>query len=545
MFCYQCEQTLKGTGCIIKGVCAKTPESAALQDLLVYGARGVAHLVRLGAAKGKEKASIAGILRDALFATVTNVNFDDDALTARLKTLIDCRDALKAKLGKTDYPHSVSFALGKTLAENVALAEEIGIRERQSRFGFDVVGLQELMTYGLKGMAAYAHHAALLGYFDDAVDDFLFEGLDALNDPAPSVDGLFGLNMRCGEASVKVLALLDAANTGVFGHPEPTPVRMGAIKGKAILVSGHDLSDLKELLEQTKDKGINIYTHGEMLPAHAYPGLKKYPHLVGHFGGAWMKQREEFQDFPGAIVMTTNCLMQPEPSYQDRLFTRGLVGWSGIAHLDDTDFSSAIKAALEAPGFTEDDPNTRTHMAGFAHNTVLGAAEHIIGAVKGGQIKRFMLVGGCDGAKPGRNYFTEIAEQAPNDWAILTLGCGKFRLTDLDLGEIAGLPRLLDMGQCNDSYSAVRVALALAEAFETDVNSLPLSLVVSWYEQKAVTVLLALLSLGVQNIRLGPSLPAFVTPAMLSVLIDKFAIKLAGPDIKADLAAMERGDKAA
>ncbi len=539
MFCYQCEQTRKGMACTDKGVCAKTPEVAALQDLLLYAARGLAHVARRALAKGAEIADVPAIVGEALFTTVTNVNFDDDVLAERVRAVFTRRDELRACLGDAELPPAATLKPAAALRDLVAQGALIGIAERRDSLGADRTGLQELLTYGLKGVAAYAHHARILAMTDAAVDSFLLEGMDALNAADPSVDELFGVAMRCGEISVKVLALLDGANTTRFGTPSPTPVRMGAVKGKAILVSGHDLADLQALLEQTAGKGINVYTHGEMLPAHAYPELKKFPHLVGHYGGAWMLQKEEFAAFPGAIVMTTNCLMEPQPAYRERLFTRGLVGWPGIPHLPTPDFTPAIEAALAAPGFEADDAAARTHITGFGHAAVLGVADAVIGAVTEGKIKRFMLVGGCDGAMTGRNYFTEIADKAPKDWVILTLGCGKFRLTDLDLGEVAGLPRLLDMGQCNDSYSAVRVALALAEAFGTDVNGLPLSLVISWYEQKAVCVLLALLFLGVKGIRLGPRLPAFITPAMLQVLVERFDIKPIGESAEADLRAIE------
>lgn len=537
MFCYQCEQTLKGTGCVEKGVCSKTPETAALQDLLVFAARGLAHVARRAEGKADIAPAIVAV-RDALFATVTNVNFDPDALVAMILDVAELRDRLRPFAGDAPLVEAARVEFPESRAALVAQGEVYGIVQRFSAFGQDIVGLQELITYGLKGIAAYAHHAHILGHGDAEVDAVMMEATDALNDATPTVDGLFALAMRCGDASVKTLALLDRANTGTFGNPVPTPVHMGAKAGKAILVSGHDLQDIKDILEQTAGKGINVYTHGEMLPAHGYPELKKYPHLAGHFGGAWMRQREEFQTFPGPIVMTTNCLMEPRANYAGRLFTRSVVGWPGIRHLEGRDFSEVIDAALAAPGFAADDANARTHIAGFGHNAVLGVADTVIGAVKSGDIKRFMLIGGCDGAKPGRNYFTDMAEKAPKDWVILTLGCGKFRVTDLDLGTIGGLPRLLDMGQCNDSYSAVKVALALAEAFGTDVNGLPLSLVVSWYEQKAVCVLLALLALGVKGIRLGPTLPAFVTPAMLQVLVEKFDIKPTGATAEDDLAAI-------
>lgn len=541
MFCYQCEQTQNGTGCISVGVCAKGPETAALQDLLVYASLGLAHVGRRAPLDVASKTAVVAHLRNALFATVTNVNFDDEALARMIADIVDRRDALRQTLGAGPFPPSVTFDLPRDRADQLRLADEIGIDARKARLGEDLVSLQELVTYGLKGLAAYAHHGAELGYEEASVNDFLLDGLDALNDPAPDLDGLVALTLRCGQASLKTLELLDAANTGVFGHPEPTPVPMGVRKGKCILVSGHDLADLKALLDQTEGRGINVYTHGEMLPAHGYPGLKKYAHLAGHYGGAWMRQKKEFPAFPGPIVMTTNCLMQPSPDYGDRLFNRGVVGWPGIHHLPDRDFSAVIDSALASPGFERDDDAPRTHWAGFGHKSVTDIAGTVVEAVRDGQIKHFLLIGGCDGAKPGRNYFTDMAEGAPQDWAILTLGCGKFRLTDLDLGTIAGLPRLLDMGQCNDAWSAIRVAQALADAFETDVNGLPLSLVLSWYEQKAVTVLLALLSLGVRNIRLGPSLPAFLSPAVLTVLVDRFGIKPVAETAEIDLAAIQSG----
>ncbi len=539
MFCYQCEQTRKTTACTSKGVCAKTPTTAALQDLLLYAARGLAHVARRAASHGANIDNAAELAGEALFTTVTNVNFDDTSLQKRIYAVVAARDALKAHIDGPDLPDAALLSPADTIDGLAAQGEDIGILYRQRLFGIDRTGLQELMTYGLKGVAAYAHHARVLGHTDTDVDAFLLEALDRLNDDNPSVDDLFDLNMRCGEISVKVLALLDAANTETFGHPEPTPVHMGGKKGKAILISGHDLQDIKALLEQTEGTGINVYTHGEMLPAHAYPELKKHTHLAGHFGGAWMLQRQEFAAFPGPIIMTTNCLMEPQASYQDRLFTRNLVGWSGITHLPTTDFSDVIAMARDCDGFTEDDTTARTHLTGFGHNAVLGVADTVIDAVKSGSIKQFLLIGGCDGAMAGRNYFTEMGEKSPEDWVILTLGCGKFRLTDLDLGEVAGLPRLLDMGQCNDSFSAVKVALALADAFETDVNSLPLSLVLSWYEQKAVCVLLALFHLGVKGIRLGPRLPAFVTPAMLKVLVERFEIAPIGDSADADIAAIQ------
>ncbi len=372
-------------------------------------------------------------------------------------------------------------------------------------------------------MAAYADHARILGQEDDNVYAYIHEALDFLTKPDPTVDKLVGHNMKCGEVNLRVMELLDKANTDAYGHPVPAKVRVNPLKGKALLVSGHDLKDLEEILKQTEGKGINVYTHGEMLPAHGYPKLKKYAHLAGNYGGAWQDQHKEFDAFPGAIVMTTNCIQKPLATYRGRIFTSGLVAWPGIEHISDGDFSPAVEASLKADGFRKDGEN-KTIMVGFAHNTVLGVADKVIDAVKAGQIKHFFLVGGCDGAKPGRNYYTEFAEKAPKDTVILTLACGKFRFNKQEFGDIGGIPRLLDMGQCNDAYSAIQVALALSKAFNVGVNELPLSLVLSWYEQKAVCILLTLLSLGIKNIRLGPTLPAFVTPAVLQVLVDKFNI---------------------
>ncbi|ART93540.1 hydroxylamine reductase [Zymomonas mobilis] len=536
MLCFQCEQTHSGTGCVIRGVCTKTPEVAAIQDLMIFASAGLSYVAKkLPDSCEAERKEAASLVIQALFSTVTNVNFDADVLTKALYHLVDFRDALKAKLPEdVELPLAATLDFSRDRETLVKQGESYGIASRQKTLGIDVTGLQELLTYGMKGMAAYAHHAAVLDYRDPDVDNFLLEGMAALTDHSLDIQALLAVVMRCGEASYKTLALLDKANTSSFGHPVPTNVKMGPSKGKAILVSGHDLLDMKALLEQTKDTGIKVYTHGEMLPAHGYPELNKYPHLAGHYGGAWMLQRQEFINFPGPIVMTTNCLMEPRKEYAGRVFTRDLVGWPGLTHLPDRDFSKVIEAALESEGFTEDQ-ESRSHIAGFGHHTVLDSADAVVSAIKKGDIKHFMLVGGCDGIKSGRHYFTDIAEKAPKDWVILTLGCGKFRVTDLDLGKIGDLPRLLDMGQCNDSYSAIRVALALAEAFDTDVNSLPLSLVLSWYEQKAVCVLLALLHLGVKGIRLGPTLPAFITPNMLKILVDNFDIKPIGNSAEEDL----------
>ena len=518
MHCYQCEQTSQGVGCFQVSVCGKSPEAAALQDLLIDVTKSLAaRLARMAPVNRPTEA--AALIEEALFATVTNVNFDPERLEVLIRKVAAAERALPTGGGPL-----------------LALAERVGIKARIDTIGEDATGLQELLTYGLKGMAAYAHHARRIGKSDPEVDAFTVEALARLEANESAIDKLLGLNLECGKASLAVLALLDGANTGAYGTPVPTPVLMGHVPGKAILVSGHDLADLKALLEQTEGKGINIYTHGEMLPAHGYPDLKKHKHLAGHFGGAWQWQRREFVDFPGAILMTTNCLQKPVDSYAERLFTGGPVAWPGIRHIPDHDYAPLIAAALAAPGFT-DSASTGEHVVGFGHGTVLGLAGPVIDAVKSGTVKRFTLIGGCDGADGQRSYYTDLAAGLPQDRVILTLGCGKFRVIGKDYGSVGGLPRLLDMGQCNDSFSAIKVAAALAEAFQCGLNDLPLDIVLSWYEQKAVCVLLALLHLGIKNIRIGPSLPAFVTPAALKVLVETFNIMPTGT-AEADLKAM-------
>ena len=415
--------------------------------------------------------------------------------------------------------------------------QEVGIPARIATLGEDITALQELLTYGIKGTAAYADHAYVLGKEDRAVYMYFHEALDFLTNEAPTVDELLAMNLRCGEVNLRVMELLDSAHTGAYGHPVPTPVRVEPVAGQAILVTGHDLKDLEALLKQTDGEDINLYTHGEMLPAHGYPELKKYSHLVGNYGGAWQDQQKEFEAFPGSILMTTNCIQHPHDSYKARIFTTGLVAWPGVTHIENNDFAPVIDAALEAEGFSKDGSD-KTITVGFAHDAVLGVADKVIEAVKGGDIRHFFLIGGCDGAKSGRNYYTEFAEGVPDDCVILTLACGKYRFNKLDFGDIGGIPRLLDCGQCNDAYSAIQIAVALAGAFDTDVNSLPLSMVLSWYEQKACCILLSLLHLGIKDIRLGPSLPAFITPAVLQVLVDTFGIKPIGTaqeDLKAIL----------
>jgi len=546
MYCYQCEQTYNGTGCTKFGVCGKDPSTAALQDLLVHAAQGVSMYAHRAAELGVADRQIDRGVLDFLFTTVTNVDFDPARIQGHLLDAAKLRDKAKslyeaasAKAGKTpeQLAGPAAWQPAADLDGLVRQAEGVSIAGRKVRLGNDVTGLQELILYGLKGAAAYADHAYVLGHEDPQIYATFHAGLDFLTREEPTTDELLGWAMKAGELNFKVMELLDAANTGTYGNPEPTHVRVTPVRGKCIAVSGHDLKDLGELLQQTEGKGINVYTHGEMLPCHAYPELKKYKHLVGNYGGAWQDQAKEFDAFPGAILMTTNCIQKPKDGYTGRIFTSGLVAWPGVQHIGpDRDFSPVIEAALAAPGFAVDAPE-KTITVGFGHHAVLGVADKVIAAVKNKQIRHFFLVGGCDGAKSGRNYYTEFAQQVPQDCMILTLACGKYRFNKLDFGSIDGLPRLLDIGQCNDAYSAIKIAVALAGAFQCDVNQLPLSMVLSWYEQKAVAILLTLLYLGIKNIRLGPTLPAFVTPSVLGVLVEKFGIApITTPE--ADLAAI-------
>ncbi len=545
MFCYQCEQSAKGTGCTAFGVCGKDPETAALQDLLVHALKGISMYAHRARQLGRADGDLDIFTIKALFATLTNVNFD----AARFQQwLLQAHEQINK--ARALYQQAAQAAGKQTenlagpaawipagdLAALESQGESVGIAQRLQTHSEDITGLEELCLYGLKGLAAYADHAQILGKTDDEVYAFIHEALNTLAKDDNTPDNLLPLALRTGEVNLKVMQMLDAAHTETFGHPEPTQVRVTPIRGKAILVSGHDLKDLEELLKQTQDKNINVYTHGEMLPALAYPQLKKYKHLVGNYGGAWQDQRQEFDAFPGAILMTTNCIQKPKSTYNDRIFTAGVVGFIGVKHITDYNFDPLIQAALDEPGFAQDEPE-KLITIGFAHNTVMTVAGQVIEAVKAGKIKHFFLIGGCDGARPGRNYYTDLAQQVPDDCIILTLACGKYRFNKLDFGDIEGIPRLLDVGQCNDAYSAIQIAVALANAFDCSVNELPLSLVVSWFEQKAVAILLTLLHLGIKNVRLGPSLPAFVTPNVLNVLVDKFDLKpITTP--QEDLAAM-------
>ncbi len=532
MFCYQCEQTMNGKGCVSFGVCGKDPDTAALQDLLVHVLKGLSQYSSRAAKLGATDKEIDLYIVEGLFSTVTNVNFDpkrlEDIIRRGAKLLERAKvlynDAAKKKNAKIEVLKGpAEFKLASDSAGIMKQAIEQSVDKSISANGSDVAGLQQLIIYGLKGTAAYADHAAVLGKEDSEVYKFFADTLSFLADNPKDIGQLLGTALKVGEMNLKVMAMLDAANTGTYGNPEPTKVRITAVKGKAILVSGHDLKDLYELLKQTEGKGINIYTHGEMLPCHAYPGLKKFKHLAGNYGGAWQDQKKEFDEFPGAILMTTNCIQKPRDSYKGRIFTSGLVAWPGVVHVSNKNFAPVIDAALKAEGFKETEAE-KTITVGFGHNAVLGVAGAVIDAVKAGKIKHFFLIGGCDGAKPGRNYYTEFAEKVPKNCVILTLACGKYRFNKLEFGDIGGIPRLLDCGQCNDAYSAIKIAVALAEAFKCGVNDLPLSMILSWYEQKAVCILLTLLHLGIKNIRLGPSLPAFVSPAALNVLVEKFNI---------------------
>lgn len=528
MFCYQCEQTAKGEGCTKIGVCGKKPDVAALQDLLIHALQGLSLYAVEGRKVGVTDAEVNLFTCEATFSTLTNVDFDPDRFVELINRAVALREALKAKVkaagGRVDFDAAAAtFTPASSMDGLVKQGEAVELHPDPGE-NADIQSLKHILLFGLKGVAAYADHAKILGQEDDAVYAFIQEGLATLLRKDMDLNAWVGMVLKCGEINLRTMELLDAANTGAYGHPVPTAVPLGARKGKAILVSGHDLKDLGDLLEQTAGKGIYVYTHGEMLPTHGYPELKKYDHLYGHFGTAWQNQGKEFAEFPGAILMTTNCIQKPHDSYRENIFTTGLVGWPGVTHIKSKDFTPVIEKALAMEGFSAD-TDKGSVMVGFARNTVMGVAGKVIEAVKNKDIRHFFLVAGCDGAKPGRNYYTEFVEKVPQDCVVLTLACGKFRFFDKQLGDIGGIPRLLDVGQCNDAYSAIQIASALANAFECGVNDLPLSLVLSWYEQKAVAILLTLLYLGIKDIRLGPSLPAFITPNVLDVLVKNFDIK--------------------
>lgn len=548
MFCYQCEQTANGKGCTRLGVCGKTPEIANLQDLLIYQVKGISCYGKVLSELGHpiEKAVIA-FIESVLFTTLTNVNFDAEVHVQLLQESQKIKDSLREKVSASEgssnlhdsdycscHTAQAQYRLPSTKSEMLHDAPIAGIMYDKS-LDPDIRSLRQTILYGLKGISAYGHQARELGYCSDQVDSFYITALESLTDDRLTVEELIRMTMRTGEAAIEVMKVLDEANTSVYGNPSPHTVNVHIRKGPFIIVSGHDLKDLEMLLRQTEGTGINIYTHGEMLPSHGYEGMKKYPHLVGNFGGAWQDQQKQFDGIPGCILMTTNCLMRPRESYKDRIYSTNVVGWEGVKYIpkkpDGTkDFSEIIRHALELGGFTQD-VEPHEIIVGFGHHATLSYADKIVQAVESGKLRHFFLIGGCDGARPGRNYYTDFAQLVPKNCMILTLACGKYRFNKMDFGEVAGLPRLLDIGQCNDVYSAIRIATTLADAFNTDVNGLPLSLIISWYEQKAVADLLALLSLGIRNIYLGPELPAFLSPNVLQYLVDTFHLrKITNPE---------------
>lgn len=548
MFCYQCEQTANGKGCTRLGVCGKTPEIANLQDLLIYQVKGISCYGKVLSELGHpiEKAVIA-FIESVLFTTLTNVNFDAEVHVQLLQESQKIKDSLREKVSASEgssnlhdsdycscHTAQAQYRLPSTKSEMLHDAPIAGIMYDKS-LDPDIRSLRQTILYGLKGISAYGHQARELGYCSDQVDSFYITALESLTDDRLTVEELIRMTMRTGEAAIEVMKVLDEANTSVYGNPSPHTVNVHIRKGPFIIVSGHDLKDLEMLLQQTEGTGINIYTHGEMLPSHGYEGLKKYPHLVGNFGGAWQDQQKQFDGIPGCILMTTNCLMRPRESYKDRIYSTNVVGWEGVKYIpkkpDGTkDFSEIIRHALELGGFTQD-VEPHEILVGFGHHATLSYTDKIVQAMESGKLRHFFLIGGCDGARPGRNYYTDFAQLVPKDCMILTLACGKYRFNKMDFGEVAGLPRLLDIGQCNDVYSAIRIATTLADAFNTDVNGLPLSLIISWYEQKAVADLLALLSLGIRNIYLGPELPAFLSPNVLQYLVDTFHLrKITNPE---------------
>lgn len=535
MFCEQCEQTAGGDGCHQFGACGKSPQVNAMQDLLVYCLRGLAPVALQANATGIDTHQADVFTCEALFATMTNVNFNPHRFTGYIETAIELREALKTQLQATTGP-----ILWPTIAEfrpdfSASLADQgealaLQLINPVGQDAVDIFSLKLTVLYGLKGVASYSFHAYEVGQEDQAVYSFIHQALAALSDPSLSLADWVALALQVGAINLRAMELLDAGHTSTFGHPVPTTVPINPRPGKAILVSGHDIRQLDAILKQTAGQGITVYTHGELLPAHGYPILKQtYPHLYGHYGTAWQNQTKEFAKFPGPVVITTNCLMPPHDTYSDKLFTIGPVGYPHLTNLPAgehgiPDYRPVIEKALALPGFTED-TRPKTVKVGFAHNAVLSVADTVIEAVKQGKIRHFFLVGGCDGAKPGRSYYTEFVEQVPDDCIVLTLACGKFRFFDRELGEIAGLPRLMDVGQCNDAYSAIQIALALANAFEVDVNQLPLSMILSWYEQKAVAILLTLLHLGIQDIRLGPTLPAFISANVFKLLSEQYRLR--------------------
>ncbi|WP_421192449.1 hydroxylamine reductase [Aeromonas jandaei] len=534
MFCVQCEQTIRtpaGNGCAYaQGMCGKTAETSDLQDVLIYTLQGLSAWALAAREQGVIDREIDAFVPKAFFATLTNVNFDSNRIVAYANQALAYRQQLADRLTAmavqvNDLPHSAYFEPGAELLEQLAHAAPAAPNRGKNEVNEDIMGLRLLCLYGLKGAAAYMEHARVLAQQSDEVATEFHRIMSWLSTDPSEMGRLFSCAMEIGQLNFKIMEMLDLGETSAFGHPEPTRVRVTPIPGKCILVSGHDMMDLKLILEQTKGTGINVYTHGEMLPALAYPFFKQYPHLVGNYGSAWQNQQKEFANFPGAVVMTSNCIIDPNVgNYSDRIFTRSIVGWPGVTHLEGDDFSAVIAKALALDGFKHTELEHFITI-GFARNALMQAAPAVIEKVKAGEISHFFLVGGCDGDKAERAYFTEFAKAAPRDSLLLTLGCGKYKFNKLDFGDIGGIPRLLDVGQCNDAYSAIQLALALSEAFECGVNDLPLTLVLSWFEQKAIVILLTLLALGVKDIRTGPTAPAFLTPALLKVLEEQFGLK--------------------
>jgi len=529
MFCYQCEQTMGGTGCTQTGVCGKTPDVAALQDLLIHSLKGLSIAAAAGRKVNISDAETNRFTCMAMFSTLTNVEFDPYRFEDLLKESVALRDKMIKRVkdaGGTISSNSdtLTLKLKPSVDGMVKQGKQYGLMADPD-MDPDLRSLQHMLLFGIKGMAAYTDHAAEHGQEDEANYEFVHRGLAALEDKTLDANTYLGLVLECGEKNLRAMELLSLGNSGAYGDPVPTKVPLGVKKGKAILVSGHDFIDLEAVLKASAGKGIYVYTHGEMLPAHGYPKLKeRFPHFYGHYGTAWQNQKKEFTDFPGAILMTSNCIQKPKQEYKKNIFTSGTVGMPGLTHLNKNNLGPLIDRALELPGYTED-KNDMEILVGFGHKAVLGVADKIVAGVKDGSIGHFFLVGGCDGVKKSRNYYTEFVQKTPKDTVVLTLACGKFRFNDLNVGEIGGLPRIMDMGQCNDAYSAIQVAIALAGAFNCDVNDLPLTLVLSWYEQKAVCILLTLLVLGIKNIYLGPSLPAFISSNVLNVLVEKFGLK--------------------
>ncbi|MGI6420745.1 MAG: hydroxylamine reductase [Syntrophomonadaceae bacterium] len=527
MFCFQCQEASKNTGCTVRGVCGKSEILAKMQDLLIYTLKGLAFYVQKGRIRGVEDSRIDHFTMDALFMTITNANFDPNRIVEKIKSGLTLREELRQKLGAIDGPiPEAAVWYSEDEAEFLDKAGQVGVMATENE---DIRSLRELLTYGIKGMAAYAEHAYNLGYEDQKIYQFMHKGLAATLDEQLSADELIALVLECGQHGVEVMALLDKANTSSYGNPEITRVNIGVRNNPAILISGHDLRDLEELLKQSEGTGVDIYTHSEMLPANYYPAFKQYSHFVGNYGNAWWQQNEEFEKFNGPILMTTNCIIPPRDSYRDRVYTTGSAGYEGIKHIADRkdgkpkDFSVLIEHAKKCAPPQEIEKGEI--IGGFAHNTVLSLADTVVAAVKSGAIKRFFVMAGCDGRMKSRSYYTEFARQLPDDTIILTAGCAKYRYNKLDLGFIGGIPRVLDAGQCNDSYSLAVIALKLKEVFGLeDINQLPISYNIAWYEQKAVIVLLALLYLGVKNIHLGPTLPAFLSPHVAQVLVKNFGI---------------------